>query len=75
MTLREAILEASRRRGMDPYTQPFKPSELGIRASDYGSFSDHCSENETCSGKWNSEVILKVAEWSASGRPFRYLLL
>lgn len=75
MRLKDAILEQSRVRGIDPYRQAFKPADLGIRASDYGSFSDHCSKDETCSGKWNPEVILKVVEWTRAGKPHKYLLL
>jgi hypothetical protein len=75
MVLKEAILRASSIRGIDPYTQSFKPSDLGQTASDYGSFSDHCAENETRSGKWNEEVTLKVVEWTSTRRPRRYLLL
>lgn len=74
MTLKKDILDRSGSRGIDPYTQAFKPSDLGLKASDYGSFSDYCSEDETCSGKWNPEVILKVMEWKGI-RPYKYLLL
>jgi hypothetical protein len=75
MKLKEVILEQSRIRGIDPYRQAFKPADLGIRSSDYGSFSDHCSKDETCSGKWNPKTILKVAEWTRSGKPLKYLLV
>jgi len=75
MKLRDAILTASCRCGIDPYREPFKPADLGINANDYGSFSDHCSPNETCSGKYNREVILKVAERGYGGRPLKYLLI
>jgi hypothetical protein len=61
--------------GIDPYRHHFKPSDLDIRASDYGSFSDYCAPDETESGKWNNEVILKVADWTSTGRPLRYLLI
>jgi hypothetical protein len=75
MELKYAVLRESRIRGIDPYRQPFKPSDLGIRASDYGSFSDHCADDETVSGKWNPEVIFRVVERTQNGRPRRYLLL
>jgi hypothetical protein len=75
MKLKEAILEQSRICGLDPYKQPFKPADIGIKASDYGSFSDYCSKDETCSGKWNQDIILKVVEWTRSGKPKKYLLL
>jgi len=75
MKLKDAILKESSIIGIDPYTQPFKPADLGIRASDYGSFSDHCPKDETCSGKWHPEEILKVVEWTRAGRPHKYILL
>jgi hypothetical protein len=74
MGLRDAILRASRLKGIDPYRQPFKPSDIGINANDWGSFSDYCSDGETQSGKWNKEVILEVAEWTRSDRAYKYLL-
>jgi hypothetical protein len=74
-TLEDAILKASARLGIDPYTQGFKPSDLGINANDYGSFSDYCSKDETKSGIWSSEVILRVVEWTGAGKPLRYVLL
>ena len=61
-TLRNLIIERSKIMGIDPYRHHFKPSDLDIRASDYGSFSDYCAPDKTESGKWNQEVILKVAE-------------
>ena len=75
MRLKEAILKESSIHGIDPYKQPFKPSDLGMKASDYGSFSDYCSETETRSGKWNKDVILEVAEWTRANKPHRYLLI
>lgn len=74
MSLREDILRESRVHGIDPYTEAFKPSDLGLNASNYGSFSDHCDKNETRSGKWNPDVILKVHEWKGD-KPYKYLLL
>lgn len=73
--LKMLILSRCREYGINPYTDPFKPSDLKIRASDHGSFSDHCAQEETESGKWNKEIILKVAEWTSTGRPYKYLLL
>ena len=58
MDLKEDIIKAAREKGIDPYNEPFKPSDLGLSASDYGSFSDHCSSEETISGKWVKDVIL-----------------
>jgi len=73
--LKEDILRASRKRDIDPYNDSFKPSELGLKASKYGSFSDYCSKNETLSGQYNNNVILKVVERDKANRPRRYLLL
>jgi cytochrome c1 len=74
MNLREDILSASKVRKIDPYTKAFKPSDLGLKASNYGSFSDHCNKNETRSGKWNPNVILSVAERKGD-KPYKYFLL
>ncbi len=75
MGLKEDILQASLAHGIDPYTQAFKPSDLGLKASAYGAFSDHCSKVETRSGKWNKDVILKVEQWTKAGKPYKYLLI
>jgi len=71
--LRADILSHAAARGWDPYKQPFKPSELGLTSSDYGSFSDYCSDTE--SSKWNESVVLRCVDTGPSGRPLRYLLL
>ena len=68
------IISAAKKRGIDPATTPFRPSDLGIIASDYGAFADWCDEKQTKSGKWNRHVCLTVAEWR-TGRPFKYVLL
>ncbi|MCX6765345.1 MAG: hypothetical protein NT148_02290 [Candidatus Nealsonbacteria bacterium] len=73
--MKDDIMKKASEKGIDPYTQPFKPSELGLRASEYGSFSDYCSEKETVSGKWNAQVILEAVEFDNADRPYRYLLL
>jgi len=75
MNLKEAILEASGIRGIDPYMQPFKHADSGIKASDFGSFSDHCAPNETRSGKYHPDVILRVCDRTRTGKSLRYLLL
>jgi hypothetical protein len=62
-------------RGSDPYRQAFKPLDLGIKACDCGSFSDYCSKDETCSGKWNPEIVLRVVKWTPGGKPHKYVLL
>ena len=73
MGLREDILREAASRNIDPYREPFKPSELGLISSSYGSFSDYCAD--TTSSKWNKQVILKAVESDRSGRPLRYVLL
>lgn len=75
MGIKEDILEASKSIGINPYTKPFKPSDLGLSSNKYGSFSDYCSEIDSISGKYSETTILKVAEKDKSGRPFKYLLL
>jgi hypothetical protein len=75
MGLKEDIIKASKRVGIDPYKQPFKPSDLDLNSNDYGSFSDHCSKDDTASGKWASDVILKAVEKDCGGRPRKYLLI
>lgn len=75
MSLREAIINKSKLRGIDPYKDSFRPADLGIKASDFGSFSDYCSENETRSGVWNPAVILKVVARDRGNRPRRYVLI
>lgn len=74
MRLKKDILIAAKEKGIDPYTEPFKPSDLDLNASDYGSFSDHCSKEETVSGKYADDDILTVAERNSGGKPLRYLL-
>ena len=73
--LKEDILIASKERDIDPYSEPFNPSDLGLKSSGYGSFSDYCLENDSVSSKHNKVIILKVAKRDAGGRPAKYLLL
>ena len=73
MSLREDIVRAAAQRGFDPYLHPFKPCELGLKASDYGCFSDYCED--TVSSQWNRDVILRPVEFRRDGKPMRYLLL
>jgi hypothetical protein len=68
------IIQASKVKGIDPFSIPFKPSDLGLKASPYGSFSDWCDPKVTKSGKWNKHVCLRVAEWH-NEKPYRYILL
>jgi hypothetical protein len=44
MKLAIDILRESKRVCIDPYKDPFKPFDLGLKASDYGSFSDYCKD-------------------------------
>ena len=73
--LRKDIKRAAREQGINPFKQAFKPSDLKLKASNYGSFADFCDPKEALSGRWQSEVILKVAERTRRGRPKRYLLI
>ncbi|ADG93924.1 hypothetical protein Arnit_2273 [Arcobacter nitrofigilis DSM 7299] len=75
MGIKEDILNASKKVGINPYTDPFKASTLGLNANKYGSFSDYCSETESASGKYSKTIILKVVERNKSKKPFKYLLL
>lgn len=75
MPLRADIIRQAKLYGLDPYTTPFKPSDLDLRASDYGSFSDHCSKEETASGQYAPDVILKVVERDKGNKPRKYLLI
>lgn len=72
--LRADIMQAAKEIGLDPFTRGFKPSDLGLTASDYGSFSDYCTQGETVSASWNADIILRVVEWNGE-RPHRYVLL
>lgn len=75
MKIKEDILNASKKVGINPYTEPFKPSDLSLNSNQYGSFSDYCSENDSTSGKYTETTVLKVAQRDSSGKPFKYLLL
>ncbi len=74
MNLCEEIIAAARKKGIDPFKTPFKPSDLNLNASDYGSFSDWCKIGETKSAKYKTQVCLTVAERTLNGKPYRYLL-
>ena len=73
--LKKEILRKATDKGMDPYENAFKPSDLAIKADKYGSFSDFCSSRDTISGKWNKETILKPVEWKKNNKPHKYLLI
>ena len=55
---------------LDPYNEPFKPGDLGLKANQYGSFSDHCITNTTISSKWCGCGTLKCV----NKRPYKYIL-
>jgi|GEM_PF-2991086 len=70
--LKRDIKNITSKRGIDPYSDSdqFKPSDLGLNSSDYGSFSDHCEKGTTKSSKWCGCGLLRCV----SKRPFRYVL-
>ena len=69
----EDILRESKRVGIDPYKDAFRPRDLGLDANDYFSFSYWCED--TTSSKLSGHVCLEVAETNRSGKPFKYRLL
>ena len=73
--LKKDIKYAAQKRGINSYKKPFKPSDLDLKANGYGSFADFCSPKEARSGKWRSEIILKVKERCKNGKPKKYVLL
>ena len=75
MTLRQAILKVAQAKQWNPYTKPFKPKDLGLDASQYGSFSDHCITGTTQSSQYSNDQCLKSVEFTQSGKPLRYLLV
>ena len=56
----------------DPYKNEFQPKDLGLKSSDYGSFSDHCKRGTTKSSKWCGCGLLKRVN---KQRPFKYILI
>jgi hypothetical protein len=72
--LRDDIVTASRKIRWDPYQKPFKPADLKLNASDYGSFSDHCEKYSTTSSEWCGCGTLRCVESTAKGKPLRYTL-
>jgi len=73
MNLCESIIKVAKEKEIDPFKTPFKPSDLGLKATDYGSFSDWCEAGETKSAKYNPKVCLKVREYRGK-KPYRYVL-
>lgn len=71
----EDIIQAAQKVNIDPFKTPFRPKDLGLRASDYGSFADWCSSAEAKSGRWSNHVCLTVVQRDSAGKPMRYVLL
>jgi len=71
----EDIIQAAQKVNIDPFETLFRPKDLGLRASDYGSFADWCLPAEAKSGKWNKHVCLRVAKRNDAGKPTQYILL
>lgn len=44
---RDILASADRLRWGNPYSRPFRPADLKLRAPKYGSFSDHCPLSQT----------------------------
>lgn len=79
MSLKNDILQAAKSKGsnpkgLDPYTDPFKPSDLGLNSSKYGSFSDHCVNGTTVSSKHSTDQCLIPIFDDISNKPKKYLL-
>jgi len=70
--LKENIKSAAMKKGVDPYREPFKPSDLGLISSNYGSFSDHCEKGTTKSSKWCGCGLLECI--NLNKKPFKYIL-
>ena len=73
MRIARDIIREANDRGIDPYRDPFKPSDLGLRPQNYGSFSDWCSN--TGSSIHNRHVCLRAVEFRIDEKPIRYVLL
>lgn len=57
---------------LDPCKDPFQPKNLKLTASDYGSFSDHCTKGTTPSSKWCGCGLLKRVNKTT---PYKYILI
>lgn len=55
----------------NPHKDAFKPKDLKLNSSNYGSFSDHCKKGTTKASKWCGCGLLKCV----SKKPFRYILI
>lgn len=75
MSFKQVIISAANAKGINPYVDAFKPKDLGINASKYGSFSDHCISGSTKSSIYSENQCLEPVEFSSSGRPLRYRLV
>lgn len=69
----QVILAAGKKKNWDIYTTPFRPSDLGLNAPQYGSFSDHSVNGTTLSSRYSrSQYLIPVRE-DALRRPEAYL--
>jgi len=73
--LRSDIINKAKDKDLDPYKDPFRPRDLEINSDKYGSFADFCDPKEAKSGKWQNDIILKVAQNKKDGKPFKYILI
>jgi len=71
--LKNDIIRKTENQAKDPYKDDFQPKDLKLKASDYGSFSDHCKKGTTKSSKWDGCGLLECI--NINRRPFRYHLL
>lgn len=71
--LKAEIERQARRINIDPRKESFKPETLEIDASQYGSFSDHCSKDETKSAKYCGCGLFKLNK-KMNEKGFWYLL-
>jgi len=70
LKLQNDIIDASKTIQLDPYNNSFCPNDLGLIASKYGCFADHCKKGTTVSAKHCGCGLLKLV----SKNPHRYIL-
>lgn len=68
------VLKAAQKKGIDPYKQ-WRPRELGINSSKWGSCSDRCVNGSTKSSKYHPEQCLMPVKFNKAGRPTHYILI
>lgn len=71
--LKDDIIRKAKDQAKDPYKDAFQPKDLKLKASDYGSFSDHCEKGTTKSSKWDGCGLLKCI--NINRKPFKYILI